>query len=173
MSRTSFFMGAILTVVASVLASIVTVKLSLRNERHAGITTQAVSLVDSAGNVVARLSSEQGDPEFALFDQQHRKRVALFVERSGAPDLYLYDSAGTARAAVNLFDSGVPNFAYSNGAGPFAISYLPETGDYRVAMDQMRGNKMQVLGTLDFSIVNNKPKLKILDKDGHTSWQTP
>lgn len=173
MSRTLFFGGAILTVMVSILASIVTVKLSLRNERHAGITTQSVTLVDAANRVVARLSSEQGNPEFALFDQQHRKRIELFVERSGAPDLYLYDSAGTARASFDLFDSGVPNFAYSNGAGPFVISYSPETGDYRVAIDQIRSNKVQVLGTMDFSIENNKPRLKILDKNGHTSWQTP
>ena len=56
--------------------------------------TQAFTLIDGDGHQMATLSSQHGSPEFVLFDQQHEKRAALFLESNGTPDLYLYDASG-------------------------------------------------------------------------------
>ncbi len=111
-----------------------------------------------------------------MFDKQRRKRAAFFLEEeSGAPDIYLYDATGKARAALNLFDNGMPNLAYMAGvdSAPFAITkYTPE-GNFSVVIREVDNKSSHRTGTLDFSIVNGKPQLKLMDGAKRIVWQTP
>jgi hypothetical protein len=76
------------------------------------ITARQFVLVDEAGHTGAKLTWEDHQPAFRLFDQKNHLRSALFLEPNGVPDLYLYDGNDKVRAALNLFDSGVPNLAF-------------------------------------------------------------
>lgn len=137
----------------------------------ADLTAQSITLVNDAGHEVANLSSPQGNPQFVLYDAQHRKRTALFLESNGTPDLYLYDSSETERAALNLFDSGVPNLAYMNGeTGAMAISSSPASGAYDIVFEEATNGRR--LGALEFSVVDGTPRLRLLDGNKRIVWQS-
>lgn len=174
-----YFTSACLIVpIISVLASVGVVKW-MRNS-PADLTVHSVTVMDSGNHVIAYLGAEQTGPErgaaaFTLYDNQHRKRASLFVEKaSGAPDLYLFDTAGNPRAALNLYDSGVGNLDYANGTNdPVSITKYTPQGNLQVTTEEFKDGRSHVLGMLDFSIVDSKPRLSLVDEQKRVVWHTP
>jgi hypothetical protein len=169
------FRFALAMIAISVLVSALTVRFMIGRNRGPDITVRSITVVDRENQMIARLGSEQDAAAFTLYDKQHRKRAALFVEEvSGAPDLYFYDAAGTARAALNLYDSGVGNLDYANGIdSPYVITKYTPQGNFQVTLEEIKDKKPHILGMLDFSVIDHKPRLSVIDEDRRTDWQTP
>lgn len=175
-TRGGFYAGALLTVAASILGVSVTVTLVSRRWPEANLRVRSLTLEDGSRNVLATFSSDRGAPELLMFDKQHRKRAAFFLEdASGAPDIYLYDEGGTERAALNLYDSGAPNLYYSrsDGHAPAAsMEYTPD-GEFHIAFVEYLGDARHDLGMLNLAVVNDKPQPRLIDGAKRTSWQAP
>jgi hypothetical protein len=174
-----YFTGPYLIVpIISVLASIGVVR--WMHDSPADLIVHSVTVMDRGNHVIAYLGAEQTGPErgaaaFTLYDNQHRKRASLFVERaSGAPDLYLFDTAGNTRAALNLYDSGIGNLDYGNGANdPISITRYTPQGNFQVTTEEIKDGRSHVVGMLDFSIVDSKPRLSLVDEQKRVVWHTP
>lgn len=174
-----YFTGAYLIVpIISVLASVGAV--TWMHNSPADLVVHSVTVMDRGNHVIAYLGAEQTGPErgaaaFTLYDNQHRKRASLFVEKaSGAPDLYLFDTAGNPRAALNLYDSGVGNLDYANGINdPIVIAKYTPQGNFQITAEEIKDRGSHVLGTLDFSIVDSMPRLSLVDEQKRVIWHTP
>jgi hypothetical protein len=177
----SFFYvtGACLMVpIISVLASIGVVR--WMQHSPADLTVHSVTVTDGDNHVIGyfgpeRTGPEQGAATLTIYDNQHRKRASLFVERaSGAPDLYLYDTAGNSRAALNLWDSGMGNLAYANGTNdPILITQYTPQGNFQVITEAFPNGRPRDLGMLEFSIVDAKPRLSLVDEQKRVIWHAP
>jgi hypothetical protein len=136
-----------------------------------------LTLVDDNDRPIAVLSSRQGSPEFAFFDQQQRKRSALFLETNGTPDLYLFDAAGKERAALNLYDSGTPNLALLDAAGgvngPNIILESTGEGNVRFAFHDFQNKGPRIVAQFEFALVNGSPSLRLIDASGKRVWSAP
>jgi len=174
-----YFIGACLIVpIISVLASVGVVRRI--HDSPADLIVHSVTVMDRDNHVIAYLGAEQTGPErgaaaFILYDNQHRKRASLFVEKaSGAPDLYLFDTAGNPRAALNLYDSGMGNLDYANGINdPVLIMKYTPQGNFQLSRQGVKNGRSYVLGMLDFSIVDSKPRLSLVDQQQQVIWHTP
>jgi hypothetical protein len=146
----------------------------------ADLKVHSVTVMDRGNHAIAYLGAEQTGPELGaavltLYDNQHRKRASLFVERaSGAPDLYFFDIAGNARAALNLYDSGIGNLDYGNGVNdPILITKYTPQGNFQVTTEEIKDGRSHVLGMLDFSVVDSKPRLNLVDGQKRVVWHAP
>lgn len=177
MTRSELLFSAAVTLVASSLAAVIGAHVGRAGYRSDNLTTRTLTVVDASNRPVAVLSSNQGSPELAFFDQQHRKRSALFLEPNGTPDLYLYDAAGTGRASFDLYDSGAPNLAFVGTAAgvnkPALLLESTSDGNVRLAFRDFQKNGAPVLGTLQFSLVGDRPKLELRDATGKSLWTAP
>lgn len=175
MTRSELLLNAVVALVASSAAAIISVLVVTHQRDH--LTTHELTLVDNRNQPIALLSSDHNAPKLVFFDQQLRKRSALFLEPNGTPDLYLYDAAGKTRVALNLYDSGVPNLELLDTTeglnGPSVLLESTRAGDVRFAFHNFRKNGAPVAGTLEFSLVDDRPTLQLLDASGQRLWQAP
>lgn len=177
MTRSELVLAAVIAVIASTSASVVAAHVARSVRRVDSLETRSLTIIDTKNRPIAALSSSHDSPEFALFDQQHRKRAALFLENNGTPDLYLYDAAGKARAALDLYDSGVPNLELlgdSGGAnGPNVLLESTGAGQFRLAFHDFRKKGATLVGRLEFHMVDGEPSLELIDDSGKILWRTP
>ena len=145
-----------------------------------GITTQKITLLDRDNRRIALLSSQDGSPEFILFDREHRRRAALFLEKNGTPDLYLYDSSGKERLALDLYDSGAGNLAFLDAAGglagPTPMLEAGGEGRFRIAFHDFRHplpNHSSFAGGLEIQLKAGQPEIRLIDASARSRWREP
>jgi hypothetical protein len=173
MKRVELVLVTVVAMIASCSATFVALHFSNWNRRGNNIETHALTIIDSANQPVAILSSTDNSPQFTLLDRQHRKRASLFLESNGTPDLYLYDASGKERIALDLYDSGVPNLALlgvSGGSeGPNIVLESTSEGQFRLAFHDF-GNR-RIAGKLDFRMIDGLPSLEMIDGSGKSIWR--
>ena len=171
--RVELILVTIVATIASCSVTFVALHFSNSNRRGNNIETRALTIIDSANQPVAILSSTDDTPQFTLLDRQHRKRASLFLETNGTPDLYLYDASGKERIALDLYDSGVPNLALLgvSGGSKGANILLESTreGQFRLAFHDF-GNR-SIAGELDFRMIDGLPSLEMVDGSGKRIWR--
>lgn len=179
MTRSEVVLGICVTLFVSSFAAVGICVIHNRQQRR-NITTQAFTLIDGDGHQIATLSSQHGSPEFALFDQQHRKRAALFLESNGTPDLYLYDASGKARLSLDLYDSGIGNLAFANEDGEInqRVAMLESTKDGQIQIGfhdfrhvYPRGTSF--VGGLELKFDRDHPVIQLVNASGKILWHRP
>ena len=79
------------------------------------ISTQELRLVDADGNLQALLTlTEEGHPEFRLYDKKGNVRTALGLGGGMGPGLVLRDQENRARAVFFVADDGGPTISLLN-----------------------------------------------------------
>ncbi len=179
MTRSELVFGVCVPLFVSCFAAVSVCMIFNRQQRR-NIATQAFTLAAPDGHPLATLSSQSGSPEFALFDQQHKKRAALFLESNGTPDLYLYDASGTARLSLDLYDSGVGNLAFANGDGkidqPVGILESTKAGQIQIAFHDFRHvppHSASFVGGLELKFDRGQPEIELVDASGKVLWHRP
>lgn len=179
MTRSEIVLGLCATLLVSCITAASVCVISNRRQSR-NITTEGFTLVDEHGGQVATLSSQHGSPEFALFDQRHKKRAALFLEDNGTPDLYLYDASGKARLSLDLYDSGVGNLAFVDADGksdlPIAILQSAKNGEIQFGFHDSRNvptHGTSFVGGLELKFDRGEPGIQLVDASGKILWHRP
>ncbi len=179
MTRSEAVAGLCVTLLASYFTAASVCVISNRQQRRS-VTTRALIVVAEDGRPVATISARQGSPKFALFDQRHKKRAALFLESNGTPDLYLYDASGKARLSLDLYDSGIGNLAFANGDGeinqPVAILESSKEGQVQIAFHdfrRVRSSGTSFAGGLELEFEHGQPGMQLVNASGKILWHRP
>ena len=92
-------------VAALALMALVTVAWSAPRQAAEQIETQALTLVDGEGNVLAELKAAEGGPALLLYDAAGIVRASL-AHNDEATALYLRDAAGDTRVGTAQYAHG-------------------------------------------------------------------
>lgn len=179
MTRSEIVSAICLTLLVSFFTA-VSVSVVYNRRQRRNVTTQALTLVDKDGRQIATLSSQQGSPEFDLFDHQHRKRAALFLESNGTPDLYMYDASGRARLSLDLYDSGIGNLAFADADAetnqPDALVESTKDGQIRIGFydfQHVHPSGTTFIGGLELKFERGQPEIQLVNNSGKVLWHRP
>ena len=105
-SRLSLFAAALLAAVAASAITLVLFRPAASQQRV--IRTQAVEIIDGAGQVRITLDAFGGKPAVWLYDGSRQRRLALTISAQGVPEVALYDGHGQPRMLIRVGAERVP-----------------------------------------------------------------